>query len=668
MADFAAALSLHQAGRVREAELAYSALLARTPQQPDVLHALGVLRHQSGNSAAAADLLARAAALTPDRAEYRFNLGLALFRLGRLDDAERHFQAAAKLKPDWPAAHYDLGNTLRALKRPDEAARAYRQALRLRPDYYEAQVNLGNALRDSGRAGQAANAYRRAMRQRPDQAEIHNNLGAVLLDQGDMAEAETCFRTALRLRPDFQEALSGLATLLERQSRPGDLLPVLAALLRLRADDPALHERYANLLRDMKQTQPAIAAYGRALELEPARHSARFGRAEAYRQARDFASARAELAQLVALLPDAWQAHHDLANVLRDIGDFAAAETHYRAALAIAETPGALSHLGAVLRDLGRLDEAGQVLNKALATEPGLEDARYNLAITHLTAGRLAEGFAAYDARFAKFAATLPQGRRWAGENPAGKTILVHAEQGLGDTIQFARYVPVLAARGARVIVHLQPALLGLFDGLAGAENRLPLDQAPPKHDMHAAIMSLPHRLRCADPAPVPIPYLAADPTRAALWEARLAPLPGPRIGLAWAGNPGFQADHLRSIPPEQLAPLAERHASLISLQKNPASLPDLTLHDWTSELTDMADTAALIACLDLVITVDTAAAHLAGALGRPVWLLNRFDSCWRWQMHTETSIWYPTLRQFRQTRPGDWAGPIARVCAALAP
>lgn len=666
MADFAAAFSLHQAGRVREAEQAYSALLAHAPDQPEVLHALGVLRHQTGNSASAADLLARAAALTPDRAEYQFNLGLALFRLGRLEEAEQHFQAAVTLKPEWPAAQYDLGNTLRALKRSDEAARAYRQALRLRPDFFEAQVNLGNALRDSGRADQAANAYRRAMRQRPDQAEVYNNLGAVLLDQGDMAEAEDCFRAALRLRPDFQEALTGLSKLLERQAKHGDLLPVLAALLRLRANDAALYERYANLLRDVKQTQAAIAAYEQALALAPARYSARFGRAEAYRQARDFAAARAELEQLVALRPDAWQAHHDLANVLRDIGDFAAAETHYRAALAITETAGALSHLGAVLRDLGRLDEAEQVLNRALALEPGLEDARYNLAITHLTAGRLAGGFEAYDARFAKFAATLPKGRRWAGENPAGKTILVHAEQGLGDTIQFARYLPILAARGARVIFHVQRVLLGLFDGLAGAENRLALDQKASKHDMHAAIMSLPHLLRDAHPAPIPIPYLFADPNRAEFWAARLASLPGPKIGLVWAGNPGFQADHLRSIPAAMLAPLADAQASLVSLQKNAATLPDLAMHDWTGELADMADTAALVANLDLVIAVDTAVAHLAGALGRPVWLLNRFDSCWRWQTETESSLWYPTMRQFRQTAPGDWAGTIARVRAAL--
>jgi tetratricopeptide (TPR) repeat protein len=666
MGDFASAVSLHQSGRVREAERAYRALLAATPDQPDVLHALGVLRHQSGDSEAAADLLARAAALTPGRAEYHFNLGLALFRLNRLAEAAQHFQAAIRLRPDWAAAHFDLGNALRALGQPDEAARAYRQALRLKPDYLEAQVNLGNALKDAGRTEQAANAYRRALRLRPGEASIHHNLGAVLLDQGNAAEAETCFRQALRLTPDFSPSLQALSTLLQTQASHAAAVPVLQSLLRLHPNDAALHERLGDSLRAAGQFPPAIDAYRKATALQPDRLSARFGLAETFRLARDFPAAKAELEALVTLCPDAWQAHHDVGNVLRDLGDFGAAEAAYRTALALAETPGTLNHLGAVLRDQGRLDEAIAVLQRALLLDPALQDATYNLAITHLSAGRLKEGFAGYDSRFAKFNAPARAGRAWAGENPRGKTILVHAEQGLGDTIQFARYLPLLAAKGARIIFQVQPTLARLFHGLAGADAILPLDQPAPRHDSHVPLMSLPKLLPSADPLPIPIPYLAADPANTAAWQARLAPLPGLKIGLAWAGNPGFQADHLRSVPPAALSPLASLNASFISLQKNPAGTPDLPLHDFTNDLGDMADTATLIAALDLVISVDTAVAHLAGALGRPIFLLNRFGPCWRWQFETETSLWYPSLRQFRQAAPGHWTSPIMDICNIL--
>lgn len=424
-------------------------------------------------------------------------------------------------------------------------------------------------------------------------------------------------------------------------------------------------ERHADALR-AADPRAAIAAYRAALAAAPERTSARFGLAEAWRAAREPERALPLLQALVRDFPRAWQAHNDLGNVLRDLGRFAEAEAAYRAALACAETPVALAHLGAVLRDMGRLAEAERVLARALALDPGHADARYTLAITRFSAGRWAEGWADYESRFKKFGDPVDPRRHWLSGPPGARTILVRAEQGLGDTIQFARYVPVLAEAGARVALQVQPPLLRLFAALPGCAHLSALGAPPPPHARHVRLMSLPHRLGADGPVPPAAPYLRAPGAEAAGWAARLAALPGRKVGLAWAGSPDFPADRRRSIPPEELAPLAAvPGATLVSLQVPPRP-HGLDLFDATADLNDLAATAALIAALDLVIAADTAVAHLAGALGRPVWLLNRFDGCWRWQTEGATSCWYPTMRLFRQPAPGDWSSPIAAAAASL--
>jgi tetratricopeptide (TPR) repeat protein len=662
----AQALSLHQAGRRAEAEAAYRALLNAEPTNAPALHAYGVLRHQLGDSHEAVRLITRAIALAPGNAEFHFNLALACFRTGQLDEAAAAFSHAAHLKPNWPQPHYDLGNTHAAAGRFEGAARAYRAALRLRPDYVEAAVNLGNVLKSAGKIDQAITAYRRVLRDRPTLADVHNNLGTALQLQNDMVGAEAAFREAIRLRENFAEALGNLTALLGRTERFAEAAAMARAARAASPANAAFLEMHADALRGLGEHDAALAAYRDALAQEPGRHSARFGMAETLRLRRDAAGAEKLLRTLAAELPEFWQAHHDLANALRDLGRFAEAETEYRAALALRETPTGLKHLGAVLRDLQRLDEAHAVLQRAAAAQPKDADISYNIAITHLTAGRLREGFAQYDARLVKYRAAVPAGQPWRGENIRGRTILVECEQGLGDTIQFVRYIPALAARGARVVLRAPPPLLRLLTAFPGVAHLIARDAEPPEYDRHVPLMSLPDRLQTTDPMPIGIPYLFAGQASAATWRQKLAHLPGRRVGLAWAGNPGFAADRLRSIPPTALAKLAVPGAHFVSLQKDAAAIPALPLTDCTAELTDMADTAALIAALDLVICVDTGVAHLAGALGKPVWLLNRFDTCWRWLTGTDTSIWYPSIRLFRQTAPGDWSGPIAAVAAAL--
>jgi hypothetical protein len=367
-------------------------------------------------------------------------------------------------------------------------------------------------------------------------------------------------------------------------------------------------------------------------------------------------------------------------------GRLDAAETDYRAALAGgADQVAVNSNLSVLLREMRRLPEAETHARAALSLAPDHPAARVNLALALLLNGRWTEAWPEYEARWqtgelAEERRDFPQ-PQWSGERSIdGSVILLHAEQGLGDTLQFCRYAPLAAAGGARVVLEVQPSLVRLLSTLEGVERVLAKGDGLPAFDWHCPLMSLPRAFGTTpDTVPCAQSYLTADPELSAMWEAKLAALPGPRVGLAWAGSArawmphAVAIDHRRSARLADMAPLAEvAGCSFVSLQLGPPAAqlrtppPGLVVHDFTDRLHDFAETAALVANLDLVITVDTSMVHLAGALGRPVWLLNRYDTCWRWLLERDDSPWYPSLRQFRQPGREDWSSVMRRVQAAL--
>jgi hypothetical protein len=386
------------------------------------------------------------------------------------------------------------------------------------------------------------------------------------------------------------------------------------------------------------------------------------------------------------LRPDLLNARLNLAIAEHSQGRLEAAEDGYRTALAAGADPVAThSNLSVLLRELRRVPEAEKHARAALAFDPDFPAARLNLALALLLAGQWTEAWPAFEARWLTddladqrqdFAQKL-----WTGEPIAGHVILLHAEQGLGDTLQFCRYAPLAAALGARVVLEVQPSLLRLLQRLEGVEQVVAQGDPLPDFDWHCPLMSLPLAFGTTpETVPAPLPYLAADPALAAAWRERIAPLPGVRVGLVWAGSSrawmphAVGVDRRRSMRLADMAPLGDvEGCSFVSLQLGPPAAqlrtpPEgLVVHDVADGLADFAETAALVDNLDLVITVDTAVAHLAGALGRPVWLLNRFDTCWRWLLDRDDSPWYRSLRQFRQPAACDWASPMKRVQAALA-
>ncbi len=492
---------------------------------------------------------------------------------------------------------------------------------------------------------------------------------------GRHADAERILQTAMAADPDNPHALFLLGECALATGRPAEAVGLLARALAAR---PAHRDGRLALARaELAAGDPATAMD----TLEPLAADTRLGPAQRLRGTALNALGRpadaiAAFTHALATNPDDAEAHLNCGNAYAELEDALRAEWHIRRAIqsqpGLAEAHASLGHL---LTGLGRLPEAIAACADAIRIQPEFAAAHWNQGVAHLLGGDMAAGWRAYEWRKRHYPGsftTLP-GPQWDGGALAGRTILVMAEQGLGDTIQFARYLPLLARRGARVLLQCAAPLVPLMRTLPGVEafprGARPPHDCPPYH-VWADQMSLPLLFGTTlGTVPSPAGYLAPDAARAAWWDRQLpARL---RVGLAWAGNPLHSNDRRRSMPAACLAPVAAIElANMVSLQTGPTARDGADLAgvaDRSAQLTDWAETAAAISVLDLVITVDTAVAHLAGALGIPVWLMLPHAPDWRWMLGREDTPWYSGMRLFRQDSPGDWDGVVRRVTAALA-
>ena len=496
----------------------------------------------------------------------------------------------------------------------------------------------------SGAGAVSVEDQRRLLARNPHDPDIARALGLALRADGRLEEAMAALDHAARLAP----------------SR--------ADIARIRAET---HHAQAISLLKAGQREAGRALLAQVAHDNPGDEQAHMNLARLLFADGGLAEPAALLAGLLTRRDDlAPPVLSELAALLVAAGAEVAGEAGARRALAGgAGTADDWVTLGLALHQQDRLDEALDAYRMALSVDPGHVPARCDAAMVHLARGDLARGFAGFEARRGS-APPLP-----GPADLAGRHVVLEGEQGHGDTLHFVRYAPLVAAAGARVTLVVQPGLVRLLAGVAPAIG----DDAPaPAADLRLGLASLPVLFGTTlATVPAAVPYVRAEPEEVARWRARLAALPGLRVGLAWAGAPRRMLadramDARRSLPLAALAPLsAVPGVVLVSLQKGPGASQvapsGMVVHDWTGELDDFADTAALIAALDLVVTVDTAVAHLAGALGRPVWLLNRLDADWRWLRGRDDSPWYPTLRQFRQSVAGDWAPVVGRVAEALA-
>src|SRR5471032_942415 len=469
------------------------------------------------------------------------------------------------------------------------------------------QLAQAMAWHREGRLQPAADAYRAILAHAPDHFDALHLLGVCALQSGDARTADELIGRAVALKPDDATARMHHAHAQQRLGRPDDALRSYRRVLELAPDDAMAMTNCGNLLREMRRHGEALTMFERALQLEP----------------------------------DYLDAHYNNGNALQF---------------------------------LGRTDAALRSYERALAIDPDDIEASVNAGICRLLQGDLQGGWQLYEARWRRLPVPDYAPPQWRGDMPlAGKTILVYAEQGLGDTLQMCRYVALLAERGADVVLRVQPALKTLLSQLAGARLVLADGEALPAFDYHCSLMSLPFAFATSlATIPAGAPYLQADAARAAAWAQRLGAPAGLRIGLAWSGNRGHDRDLSRSIPLMRLRGLFGVDAQFVSLQPELRAIDRIVLENdqrigsHAAQLTDFAETAALIAQLDLVISVDTSVAHLAAAMGKPVWLLLAYAPDWRWLLERDDSPWYPTMRLFRQSARGDWDGVVAEVARAL--
>jgi tetratricopeptide (TPR) repeat protein len=622
----AEATALHQRGQFAQAEAAYRGLLERHPGSADARFRLGLLLAQHEQLAEALEMFSGALLIAPGFAPLWSEQAAMQLRLGRFEAAVASYDRLLTLRPDDVEGFNNRGAALMRLARPADALASFDAALAVQPDLAEALCNRGNALLALGRVTEALAAYDRTLALNPGLAQAAMNRAEALERLDQSADALASYDQAIAAAPGLVQALYGRGNLLQSLGRYEEALESFDAALALVPTHAAAACNRATSLRALGRIDAALEGYAQTIALDPT---------------------------MVAAL---------------------------------------INH-GSLLMMVGRHQEAVVDFAQAKAIAPDNADAHWNEALCRLAMGDFAGGWREHEWRWRTDA--LRPGERhypqklWLGESSlAGSTILLWGEQGLGDTLQFCRFAPLVAALGEQagdagrvnVVLEVPAGLARLIRTMPGLQRVIASNEPPPPLDVHCPLLSLPLALGTTlQTIPAAVPYLAADPDQARAWRIRLAALPGLRVGLVWSGNPRLAdrnasaIDRRRSVPLARLAPLgAVPGVTFVSLQKGhraeEAKAPPagMAMVDWTDELWDFADTAALVDGLDLVIGVDTSVVHVAGALGKPVWVLNRYDACWRWLHGRTDSPWYPTARLFRQARYGDWDGVIAEAAAAL--
>jgi tetratricopeptide (TPR) repeat protein len=607
-------VDLHKRGQLDNAERLYRQVLDADARNGDAWHLLGLVSQARGDSATAVEYISRAIEIDPRQPSFHNHLAEMYRGQGRLAEAEQSCRTALALKEDFAPAHNTLGLVLNRQGRLEEAVDCFRRAVALDPKFALAYANLASTLHALVRLDEAIDCFRRALAIDPNHAQAHCDLGSALDDLGRRAEAADCFRRAVQCNPNLAEAHFNLGVLLQNEGRTADASQCYENAIRAKPDYAMAYNNLGILHRP---SDPARAdeCYTKALELDPS-----------------------------------------CADALNNLGNLRIAQ--------------------------GRLAEAATCYERAVRIRPDYAKAHYNSALLLLAEGNFPAGWREFEWRSGcrEFPPRSFDQPRWQGEPLANRTLLVHAEQGLGDTMQFARYLPLVAERGGTITFEVQSPLVPLLkqSGFGEIAKLVARSQPPGKFDLHLPMLSLPGVFATTlDNIPAAGGgYLSADRQWIEHWRGVLGDAPTVKVGIAWQGSTAYQQDRVRSIPLVRFAPLALEGVELISLQKGFGAeqladvAPRFLVRDLGTEFDEahgaFVDTAAVMRNLDLVITSDTAIAHLAGALGVPVWVALPLVPDWRWMFERSDCPWYASMRLFRQTRLDDWAGVFDQIAVEL--
>ena len=628
----------------------------------------------------------KAVDLEPKYAEAYCNKGRSLINLKRYSDALAAFDNAKIIRPHLAEAWLGRGAALIGLKRYDEALVACEKTLVIRPDQEAAWLARADILFELKRYGEARFSYDKVLEIRPNSTEAWVGCGNVFACLQRYEAGVEAYGRALVLNPQSVGAWLGRGNILVDLNRYDEALVAYERALALKSDVAEVWLGRGNAHRNLGRYYEALASYDKSLLLKPDLAEAHLGRADILCNLRRLDEAVAVYDKVLEKRPDFAEAWLGRGNLFHDLKRFGDAMAAYDRAIEIKPNfVEVYTSRGYLLSEFINLDAAIAEYDRAIAIKPNDAQARWNKSLALLSRGDFAEGWRLFEWRWetSNIRASKRQFRQplWLGSaSLADKTILLYTEQGLGDAIQFCRYAVFVADLGAHVILEVQKPLRSVFTTLRGVAHLVQRGDALPAFDFYCPLMSLPLAFETTlSNIPANIPYLTANPEKSSFWKERLGRKNKRRVGLVWSG--GVKLSHRewmdinerRNIPLIKLAPLKNADVEFYSLQKGQQAeleLVELMRDNWegphvidfTSELIDFSDTAALIDNLDLVISVDTSVVHLAGALGKPTWVLNRFDTDWRWLLDRTDSPWYPSVKLYRQERSGNWDDVIQRV------
>jgi tetratricopeptide (TPR) repeat protein len=640
-----AALAHHRAGRLQEAEQSYRAILAQNPNDPDTLHLLALLAHQVGHSQAGVEMLERAVAIKADP-QYLSNLAELYRAVGQYDRGIACGLRAVEAAPNLCAAHTNLAALFQAANRLPEAQAAARRAVAIAPQDSAANRVLGN----------------------------------VLFSSGNLLDARTHLETAINLNPQDAAACSNLGILLERLGRPDLAVNAHARAAQLQPNSAEFLANLGHAYAMCGRNAEALPHFQRAAQLAPNHLETQENMAACLEQLNRFDEAIAVAKSLLARDGSRLSHYCILGNAYLNQGNLEECEIALRNALRIKEHPDPHQILAVCLTRQGRFDEAVAEIETAIAARPDWVEAHFSKALILMFAGRYEEAWPHYEWRWKhprmdswRHVTNKPL---WDGSPLEGKTIFLYAEQGLGDTIYFSRYATLVAQRGGQVILEVQPGMRHLMQSVPKVTQVIERGEKVPPFDTHAPLLSLPGIFKTSlETIPADVPYITPPPAKLEQWKQIIGDGGGKlKVGIGWEGGAFQRENHLRSTTLAAFAPLAAiLGVRFYSLQKGPAAQQaqrppaGMDLVNLDAHIKDFSDTAAAVANLDLVISIDTSIIHVAGAMGRPVWTLLGLHLGHMWLSRREDTPWYPTMRLFRQEKLGQWPAVIERVAGELA-
>ena len=637
--------------------------------------------HQQGQLEAAIALYSEILATDPGSVEAHYRRANVLKDQGALEAAEAGYDQAIALRPNYAYAFCNRAVVLGQMRKFPEALASYDRAIEIDPTDALAHYNRGLLLNGIGQGDAALTSFDNAIARSADYVPAHFARAALLQARGQWTASLASYDRTVALNPGNSAAHHNRGTILKQLERWTDALASYDCVIALDGGFARGHAGRAEALERLNRLPEALDSYDRAIALDPGEVSAYDGRGVVLQKLGRLSEALASYNQVIAAKPNDSQAYFNRGTVLAELRDFKGALASYD--LAISAKPGfadAYVNRANALEAIGSNQEAIASLKQGIALNPELAEGHFNLALLSLKVGDLLAGWSRYEWRWRAKSGPIFREKRvwsqplWLGADPiAGRTILLYGEQGLGDSLQFCRYVELVAQLGARVILEVPRPLVSLCATLRGVTRVIPYKEPPPDFDVQCPLMSLPLAFRTTlETVPVATGYLASDPRKVALWRERLGTKTKARIGLTWSGNQAAGTNRERHFPLAKLVPYLSDEFQYFCLQTDVSEADRETLLEnprisrFDGELRDFSDTAALCECMDLMISVDTSVAHLSGALGKKTWVLLAFNADWRWLLDREDNPWYPSMRVFRQKSQGDWSPVFERVAAEL--